>query len=342
MKKIILILIIIAFVLLGGFYFTYQYKINSGNGANVEEIVFSVESGEGVKTIADKLLERNLINSRAYFLLYVRNQKLEANFQAGDYVLNKAMPLKKIVSILTSGKAISKEKTIKIIEGWRIGDIAKYLEKEGITQEKKFSELANQPVASWPFAFDKPSFINEIPESSSLEGFLFPDTYRIFADADEASVIEKMLKNFDLKLSAEMRADIQKQGRSLPEIITMASIIEKEVRDYADMKIVSGLFWDRIKNGQALESCATLAFILGVDKPQYTIEDTQIDSPYNSYRNRGLPPGPISNPGLNAIKAAIYPEHAGYTYFLSRPDTGETVFSKTYDEHIRNKEKYLR
>ena len=96
MKKIILILIIIAFVLLGGFYFTYQYKINSGNGANVEEIVFSVESGEGVKTIADKLLERNLINSRAYFLLYVRNQKLEANFQAGDYVLNKAMPLKKI------------------------------------------------------------------------------------------------------------------------------------------------------------------------------------------------------------------------------------------------------
>lgn len=342
MKKIIFILIIIACVLFGGFYFTYQYKINSGNGTGYEDVVFEVVSGEGVKSIAEKLMEQKLINSKSYFLLYVKNLKKEANFQAGEYVLNQSMSLKKIVSILTSGKALSREKTIKIIEGWRIGDIAKYLEKNNIASEKNFTELVKKPVSSWPFTFDKQSFINEIPASVDLEGFLFPDTYRIFDDADEEDVIEKMLNNFDLKLSDEMRADIKKQNRSLFEIITMASVVEKEVRGYEDMRIVSGLFWDRIKNGQALESCATLAFILGVDKPQYTLEDTQIESPYNSYRNKGLPPGPICNPGLNAIRAAIYPEYTEYNYFLNRPDTGETVFSKTYEEHLRNKAKYLR
>jgi len=108
------------------------------------------------------------------------------------------------------------------------------------------------------------------------------------------------------------------------------------------MKIVSGIFWDRIKNGQPLESCATLAYILGQNKPQYSIEDTKTDSPYNTYLILGLPPSPISNPGLQAIKAAIYPEYTKYNYFLNRQDTGETIFSVDYDEHLRNKAKYLK
>jgi UPF0755 protein len=107
------------------------------------------------------------------------------------------------------------------------------------------------------------------------------------------------------------------------------------------MEIVSGLFWDRIKNRQALESCATLAYILGENKAQYSLEDTQINSPYNTYRNRGLPPGPITNPGLNAIKAAIYPIYTDYNYFLSDPKTGDTIWSKTFEEHKQNKWKYL-
>lgn len=108
------------------------------------------------------------------------------------------------------------------------------------------------------------------------------------------------------------------------------------------MKIVSGIFWDRIANGQRLESCATLAYILGESKPQYTLADTQINSPYNTYRNDGLPPTPINNPGLKAIRAALYPTKTDYNYFLSRPDTGETVFSKIYQEHLANKAKYLK
>ncbi len=151
-----------------------------------------------------------------------------------------------------------------------------------------------------------------------------------------------MLNNFDGKLTDEMQNNIAEQDKTIYEIVTMASIIEKEVRTLEDMEIVSGIFWDRIKYGQPLESCATLAYVLGVNKEQYSIEDTKIDSPYNTYRNPGLPPGPICNPGLNAIKAAIYPQYTEYNYFLSRQDTGETVFSKTLEEHNRNKARYLR
>ncbi|MDP2736501.1 MAG: endolytic transglycosylase MltG, partial [bacterium] len=136
--------------------------------------------------------------------------------------------------------------------------------------------------------------------------------------------------------------EIKKQNKTIFEIVTMASIIEKEVRSTDDMKIVSGIFWNRIKNGQGLESCATLAYILGVNKPQYSVEDTKIDSPYNTYKYRGLPPGPIANPGFNAINAAVYPENTNYNYFLSDPETGKTIFSKILDEHNANKYKYLK
>jgi len=151
-----------------------------------------------------------------------------------------------------------------------------------------------------------------------------------------------MLSNFDSKFTPEMRAEIENQGKTVYEIVTMASIIQKEVRSEKDMKMVSGIFWNRIKNGQALESCATLAYILGENKPQYTYEDTRIDSPYNTYMNRDLPPGPIANPGIEAIKAAIWPTDSNYNFFLSSSDGGETIYSRTFEEHVRNKEKYLR
>ena len=150
-----------------------------------------------------------------------------------------------------------------------------------------------------------------------------------------------MLNNFDQKLDEKMRKDIQAQGKTIFEVLIMASLIEKEVRSVEDMKIVSGIFWDRIKYGQALESCASLAYILGENKTVYSQEDTQINSPYNTYRNKGLPPGPIANPGLNAIQAAIYPQYTEYNYFLTDPETGQTIWSKTFEEHKQNKWKYL-
>ena len=149
-----------------------------------------------------------------------------------------------------------------------------------------------------------------------------------------------MLNDFGLKIDAGMRESIQKQGKTLREAIIMASVIEMEVKSEEDRKIVSGIFWNRIEKGMPLQSCATLAFVLGENKKQYTYEDTQIKSPYNTYLNAGLPPGPIGNPGLASIEAAANPKDTDYFYFLSDPKTGKTVFSKTAEEHNANKDRY--
>ncbi|MBU4082674.1 endolytic transglycosylase MltG, partial [Patescibacteria group bacterium] len=136
------------------------------------------------------------------------------------------------------------------------------------------------------------------------------------------------------------RAEIKKQGKTVEEVVIMASILEKEVRTDRDRRIASGIFWRRLGNNYPLQSCATIAYILDEDKWRYSTEDTKVDSPYNSYQNVGLPKGPICNPGLSAIRAAINPQENDYNFFLSKPD-GETVFSKTLEEHNTNKAKYL-
>jgi len=346
-KKII---IIIALVMLGA-GFLYWRGINSAVSKTGEDVLFLVSPGESVSQIGENLVKANLIKSEFYFKAYVRWNELEAKLQAGEYVLNPSFSIKKIVKILTGGEFLSKERTIKIIEGWNILEISQYFEREGMFQSEELLELIGFPQVDYRTNKKMPApknyapnfdFLADKPVYYSLEGYLFPDTYRIFKDATLDEIVLKMLDNFDKKLTAEMRAEIARQDKTIYEIITMASLLEKEVRTEEDMKIVSGIFWDRIKNNQPLESCATLAYVLGINKPQYTAEDTKVDSLYNTYQNRGLPPGPISNPGLVAIRAAIYLEDTDYNYFLSRPDTGETDFSETYEEHIKKKAKYFK
>jgi UPF0755 protein len=182
----------------------------------------------------------------------------------------------------------------------------------------------------------------------SLEGFLFPDTYFFKKDESAENIVAKMLGNFNTQFSVSDRGEITKRKISIFDAITMASIVEKEDsisanssdEEKENQKIISGIFWNRIKIGQALQSCATLAYVLGENKKQYSYDDIQTVSPYNTYQNKGLPPGPISNPGLSAIKASIYPADSNYNFFLSDPETGKTIFSKTYAEHVANKAKY--
>jgi UPF0755 protein len=351
MKKIIKPLVILI-IIIGIFCAVFYYNgINSAVSKGGEDVKFLVAKGEIVQTIGNNLKKAGLINSEFYFETYVKRNDLGSKFQAGEYILNPRLTIKEIAKVLTKGDILNNERTIKIIEGWNTREISQYFEREGMFQSEELLELVGFPQIDYRYNKEMPApkdysadfgFLKDKPSYYGLEGYLFPDTYRIFKDAPLNGIVLKMLDNFDKKLTPEIRADIKKQGKTIYEIITMASIIEKEVKSEADMKIVSGIFWDRIKNKQALESCATLAYVLGTNKPQYTMEDTKIDSPYNTYENRGLPPGPISNPGLKAIRAAVYPTYTDYNYFLSRPDTGETVFSKTYQEHLANKVKYLK
>lgn len=335
---IILVVIILA---------AYWHSVSTAVGEQGQDILFIVEKGQSVNQISQNLYNAGLIKSKFNFEVYVWLAKQETKIKSGEYNLNPSFTIREIVKILAAGESLSKERKITIIEGWNVDDINKYLREKNIIADNSFVDIVKRDIGYWASSalggdIKKPEFFNGAPKGASLEGYLFPDTYRIFKDAAAEDIVKKMLINFNNKLTDETRNEIARQGKTIYEIVTMASIIEKEVRTPEDMEIVSGIFWDRIKYGQPLESCATLAYILGVNKEQYSIEDTKIDSPYNTYRNPGLPPGPICNPGLNAIKAAVYPRYTEYNYFLSSRDSGETVFSKTLDEHNRNKARYLK
>lgn len=320
----------------------YLFNTNSPFSASGEKQVVVIEKGESISSIASKLEKDRIIRSAFFFKLHSRFNGLDQKIKAGEYELSPAQSIKEIFSAIVAGRSLSQEKEIKIIPGWNIKEIAKHFADNGISSKDDAINVEKIKVSDWNLSFDKPTFLNDAPAGASLEGFLCPDTYRIFKDATTDDVIKKLLDNFDKKLTPAMRTEIARQHKTIFEIVTMASIIEKEVSKPADMAVVSGIFWNRIGSNYPLESCATLAYALGENKKQYTYEDTHIESPYNTYRHQGLPPGPICNPSFESIKAAIYPQATDYNYFLNSFDNGETIFSRTYQEHLRNKEKYLK
>lgn len=341
MKKILIIVLFLALGVLI-FYGVYNFSINSAVSDNAEIISFEIKSGEGVKKIGANLLAEGLIKSDFFFETYIWQTKNETKLQAGVYELNKTMSIVEIVNKFISGKVISQERDIKILEGWKIADMEEYFVKNNILEEGEFSKLANAPVDDWSFDFAKPGYLEDVPPGVDLEGYIFPDTYRIFKGASAEDIIEKALDNFDNKLSQELRDEIAAQGKSIHDIITLASIIEKEVPLEDDMAVVSGILYKRMKIGMRLEVDASVNYASGKSDPSVTYADLQIDSPYNTYKYYGLPPGPICSPGLQAIIAAIRPKESPYLFYLNRPDTGETIFSKSFEEHIRNKNKYLK
>jgi len=249
------------------------------------------------------------------------------------------------------------EETIQILEGWTMRDIGQYLETRSLYKNEDFLNITGFPQIDYRDNKTKPalddfstqfSFLEDKPKYYGLEGYLFPDTYRIYASSTVTEVIEKMLTNFDKKLTTQMRADIKAQGKTIYEVIILASLIEKEApidyqtSDDRDARIIAGIFLNRLHIGQGLQSDATLSYIYGDNKPAHTGAELENSSPYNTYKYRGLPPGPICNPGILAIKAAIYPIITEYNYFLTPKGKDTVVYARTYQEHLQNKYKYLK
>jgi len=299
------ITLIVAVILIGGFLIWQgiYYPIESGSD---ETVMFLVKKGEGAKDISISLKEQGLIRYSSLFRIYTLIEDKAEELKAGEYELSPSMNIPEIVNKLASGDRI--KKIITIIEGWTVKDIANYLE------------------------------VKEL--NSDLEGYLFPDTYEISPEDGIEEIIEKMLANFDKKLTLELREEITSQGKSIQEIVIMASLIEKEVRTFEDKKIVSGILWKRIESNMPLQVDATITYITGRKSAEILRQELEIDSPYNTYKYKGLPFGPICNPGMESILSAIYPEVSEYWFYLSTPE-GETIFSKTLKEHSEAREKYL-
>lgn len=333
-KNFLIIVLLAVFLLIGANYRAPFLSLTFKKG---KEINFTVKKGETAKEIIGRLKKEGMIKSKLFFELYVYFKKLENKFRAGEYKLRFGTGVRELAKILTSGGGLA-ETEITIIEGWGIKDIGLYLEKEGLMAKNDFLAAAKNIGPQW---LEKHDFLKDKPSEADLEGYLFPDTYRIFKDEDAVQIIKKMLDNFNRKLDIGLKEEIKKQGKSIFEILTMASLIEKESREDKDRKIVADIFYKRLKAGQPLESCATINYILGKNKRRLSFEDTRIKSSYNTYLNLGLPPGPICNPSLSAIKAAVYPQETDYWYFLS-PDDGSIIYSKTFEEHNKNKAKYFK
>jgi len=327
------VVFLFAFGTISVLYGLYEFYAPVGGS---EAKVIEIQEGETVKQIAKNLEGQNLIKSSFWFQTYVWLSQTQNKLQAGKYSISPNSSLVQIAEIISQGKVTGNNIWVTIPEGFTLKQAQARMIDLGLGVAQN---LDKTKVGDF-----KPNyqFLSDAPQNLSLEGFLFPDTYKFNEDASLQEISIKILDNFDKKLTPQMRQDIVKQNRSIFEIIVMASILEKEVKSPNDLKIVSGIFWKRIKDKYPLETDATLSYIFGDKEDRHSIEQTKIDSPYNTYKYIGLPPGPISNPGINAIGAAIYPQESDYYFFLTKPDTGEAVFAKTLDEHNLNKAKYLK
>ena len=272
-----------------------------------EEILFSVEKGQNMFQIGRNLEKERLIKNRFFFDFYVLITGNAKKLRAGEYFLSPSMGTREIAKKIIAGDTATI--TLTIPEGWTLRQIEERL------------------------GFKLPG--------ENLEGFLFPDTYRFPVKVSGEEVVKAMKENFDKKLTQELQEEIERQGKTIFEIVTMASLLEKEVKTKEDKELVSGILWKRLENGIPLQVDATITYITGKKTAKVSVEDTQIDSPYNTYKYPGLPSGSIANPGLESIQASVYPESSEYWYYLSTPD-GETIFSKNLQEHNTAKTEYLK
>jgi UPF0755 protein len=267
----------------------------------------------------------------------------------GRYELSPHLSVWSLERVVTTTKPL-RERTVRMLEGWTILDIASYLEREGLGTQGEVITLTGEPgkVATRseePFGevalFQDFGFLDARPEGVSLEGYLFPDTYRIYEDASLKDILRRMLENFDRRITPELRVELEEAGHTMHEVVTMASIIESEISNYEDRAIAAGILWKRRSSGFPLQIDSSVNYITGKHDPSVARTDTTIDSPYNTYRYPGLPLGPISNPGLDAFLAALRPTASPYWYFLTTEE-GDTIFSRSFDEHNANIVRYLR
>lgn len=323
-----LIFVFLIFVFSLGFWI--KDTVKSPNSGSTEKKSISIISGQGLEEIANNLEKAGLVKNSFVFGLYLKYKGMAGKVMAGEYQIPQNLTMIELTQLITEGKIVTNRITIP--EGWTIDQIGDYLEKNTVIKKTDFLAAARKK-------YDY-EFLTDRPEGADLEGYLYPDTYILSSKPDADEVVEKMLNNFDLKLTADLRTKVKSSNLTSYEVVTLASIVEREVVSTKDRKIVAGIFLNRLNNDMPLESCATIQYILKENKKQFSYEETRTSSPYNTYVNTGLPSGPIDNPSIDSIEAVLAPEKTNYFYFLTGND-GQTYFSVTLDEHNEKKASYL-
>ncbi len=309
-----------------------EHEVKAVDSADDTTIAITIDQGTGTAEIAARLKSENLITNTFLFKLKSKLSGLDGKYRAGIHLLSKNMSMDEIMEGLLRGR----DNTIRftIPEGYDIRRTAHALNSINLVDKDTFfEEVSTGHFDHW--------FLKTAPKGEArLEGYLFPETYEIFTGATEHEIIQKMLNQFEKVFTKEDEKRALEHGFNINEIITLASIVEREAVVPEDRPVIAGVFCNRLKLGMPLQSCATVQYILGEQKPVLSTADTRIDSPYNTYLITGLPPSPICSPGKDSIKAALSPEKNDYLYFLAKGD-GSHVFSRTYEEHLKMKAKYI-
>ena len=329
--KIVIIIIVVILVLVAGIVLSFERKARTAQlQSGADPVAVEILENSDHEAIVRALVESGALreNLKSIFNYYVLTRNLENELRAGQYLISPSVSPSAIANKLSRGEII-KEVKITLIEGWTAGEMGEKLEERGIVKKSDFLLAVDN---NWSDEF---KWLGDV---ESVRGFLFPDTYRFYLESDGYGVVRKMLKNFETKALPKLKDSNMKF--SLYEVMTLASIVQNEVGNANDMKTVAGIFLSRLALDKALESDATVNYATNKSELQPSFSDLATDSPYNTYRAKGLPPTPIGNPGIEAIEAVVDPLESDYLYFLTTKD-GETIFSTTFEEHLSNKAMYL-
>lgn len=311
-------------------------------GTDPTPIRFTISPGELPASVATRLEKQGLIKNAELFLNLVKYQKVGTKIQAGEYVLRKTMTMDEIIEAIQHG--LAKMITITIRPGWRAEEIADYLARLGLKNYNRdqFLRLVREGKFDYAFLRDRPK-----TAPPSLEGFLFPESYNVPYDITNDALIVLMLDTFGQRVTEKTRQQIAAQKMTLYEAVTLAAIVEREAVVANERPIIASVFLNRIKKKMFLQADSTAQYAIGYQaatkqwwKSPVTIEElAAVNSPYNTYRNAGLPPGPICNPSLASIVAVAAPAQTEFLFFYSKGD-GTHAFAKTYEEHLQNQQKY--
>lgn len=297
------------------------------------EVIFEVPSGASTGKIADLLEAQGLIQNARSFKTKAKEMAVDGQMKAGSYKLSKSMDVPTIINLLVAGEIFVETTKVTIPEGYEVRQIVEKLESADLIDAEVFKGLLKEE----PFDY---KFLESVNRDYLLEGFLFPDTYEIPVGASEKEIIVMMLNRFNAVFETSYYDRAEELGLSVHDVVTLASIIEREARVAEEFELVSSVFHNRIEIGMPLQSCATVQYILGERKDRLTYDDIAIKSPFNTYLEKGLTPEPIASPGARAIYAALYPAETSYLYFVTtEKNDGSHYFNETLAGHERDAKK---
>ncbi|MBO8173022.1 MAG: endolytic transglycosylase MltG [Bacillaceae bacterium] len=301
---------------------------------DVEPVIVTIPSGATSLKIAQILEDNGLIKNATIFNYYIKYTEKGSQLKAGDYQFTPGVSKEEILEKLVKGDTYMETFTFTIPEGFTVEQIADRLAAQELVDRETFLKEVNEGQ----FDYD---FVKQIPDNPDikyrLEGYLFPETYEMEVGATEHDIINRMLKQFDTEFKAEWQQVMEQKRLTIHDAVTLASIVEREVRSDKERAKVAGVYYNRMAIDMLLQADATIQYILGEQKEIVTYEDLEIKDPYNTYIQKGLPPGPIGSPGRKSLEAVVYPEEHPYFYYVTKKDgSGEHYFAETFPEHQRN------